>query len=207
MSTSKKRLTLGKNERPVRRRRSSAEAKSETLAAARKILLSRGPDAVTLKNVAAELGTTHTNLLHHFGTAGDLQTALMTTMVQDLSDALAQAILRMREDEDSRRSLIETVFDAFDKGGAGRLAAWIALSNKLAHLGQMQKAIVELVKTIEEISPDKSSELHQRITSAVILVALMAFGDAIVGAPLETMLGRERQAARKITAQLLPQFF
>jgi AcrR family transcriptional regulator len=207
MSTNKKRLTLGKSERPVRRRRSAAEAKAETLAAARKILLSRGPDAVTLKNVAAELGTTHTNLLHHFGTAGDLQAALMTTMVQDLSDALAQAITRLREDEDSRLGLIETVFEAFDKGGAGRLAAWIALSNKLAHLGQMQKAIVDLVKAIEEIAPDKSDEMHARVTSAVIFVALMAFGDAIIGAPLETMLGRERQAGRKIAAQLLPQFF
>ncbi|HVZ68401.1 MAG TPA: TetR family transcriptional regulator [Rhizomicrobium sp.] len=207
MSTSKKRLTLGKNERPVRRRRSAAEAKAETLAAARKILLSQGPDAVTLKNVAAELGTTHTNLLHHFGTAGDLQTALMTSMVQDLSDALAEAIKRVREDEDARRGLIETVFNAFDEGGAGRLAAWIALSNKLAHLGQMQKVILDLVKAIEDITPKEESESHQRVTSAVIFVALMSFGDAIIGAPLETMLGRERQAARKIAAQLLPQFF
>lgn len=207
MSTNKKRLTLGKGERPVRRRRSSAEAKSETIAAARKILLSRGPDAVTLKNVAAELGTTHTNLLHHFGTAGDLQAALMTTMVQDLSDALAQAITRVKEDEDARQGLVETVFDAFDKGGAGRLAAWIALSNKLAHLGQMQKAVTDLVKAIKELAPEESGELHTRVTSAVIFVALMAFGDAIVGAPLETMLGRDRQSARKIAAQLLPQFF
>ncbi len=207
MSTNKKRLTLGKDERPVRRRRSSAEAKTETIAAARKILLSRGPDAVTLKNVAAELGTTHTNLLHHFGTAGDLQAALMTTMVQDLSDALTVAITRLKEDEDARLGLIETVFDAFDKGGAGRLAAWIALSNKLAHLGQMQKAVTDLVKAIKEMAPEGSSELNTRVTSAVIFVALMAFGDAIVGAPLETMLGRDRQSARKIAAQLLPQFF
>jgi hypothetical protein len=128
-------------------------------------------------------------------------------MVQDLSDALAQAITRLREDEDARLGLIETVFEAFDKGGAGRLAAWNALSNKLAHLGQMQKTIIDLVKAIKEIAPEQSDELNQRVTSAVIFVALLAFGDAIIGAPLETMLGRERQAARKIAAQLLPQFF
>lgn len=207
MSTNKKQTPLEKPIKLVRRRRSSAEAKSETLVAARKILLSRGPDAITLKNVAAELGTTHTNLLHHFGTAADLQTALMSTMVQDLSNALAQAITRLKEDEDSRHSLIETVFDAFDKGGAGRLAAWIALSNKLGHLGQMQKTITDLVRAIEELAPENSDEVRGRVTSAVIFVALMAFGDAIIGAPLETMLGRERQAGRKIAAQLLPQFF
>lgn len=207
MSTNKKQIPPEKPGKPVRRRRSSAEAKSETLAAARKILLSRGPDAITLKNVAAELGTTHTNLLHHFGTAADLQTALMSTMVQDLSNALAQAITRLKEDEDSRQSLIETVFDAFDKGGAGRLAAWIALSNKLGHLGQMQKAITDLVRAIEDLAPENSDEVRKRVTSAVIFVALMAFGDAIIGAPLETMLSRERQAGRKIAAQLLPQFF
>ena len=71
----------------------------------------------------------------------------------------------------------------------------------------MQKTILDLVKAIEDIAPKGDSENHQRITSAVIFVALLSFGDAIIGAPLETMLGRERQAARKIAAQLLPQFF
>ncbi|HEX4862056.1 MAG TPA: helix-turn-helix domain-containing protein, partial [Rhizomicrobium sp.] len=61
-----------KRKPPPRRRRSAPEARGEMLASARRLLVERGPDAVTLKAVADDLGMSHTNVLHHFGTAGEL---------------------------------------------------------------------------------------------------------------------------------------
>ncbi|HBV12006.1 MAG TPA: TetR/AcrR family transcriptional regulator [Brevundimonas sp.] len=78
-------------EKPRRRRRSPEEARREALASARILLLSGGPNAVTLAAVAAEIGVTHANLIHHFGSAAGLQSALMGSMVADLSDALDAA--------------------------------------------------------------------------------------------------------------------
>jgi AcrR family transcriptional regulator len=56
-----------------RRRLSPEESRSAAIEAARRLLLERGPQAVTLKAVAAEVGRTHANLLHHFGSASGLQ--------------------------------------------------------------------------------------------------------------------------------------
>ena len=42
----------------------------------RVLLIEAGPQAVTLKAVAARIGRTHANLLHHFGSAAGLQKAL-----------------------------------------------------------------------------------------------------------------------------------
>jgi AcrR family transcriptional regulator len=58
-----------------RTRLSPEESRSAALAAARKLLLAEGPQAVTLKAVSAEIGRTHANLLHHFGSAAGLQGA------------------------------------------------------------------------------------------------------------------------------------
>lgn len=193
--------------RTRRRRRSAEEAREEALSAARKLLLEKGPDAVTLKAVAAGIGMTHTNLLHHFGTAEELQSALMSKMVRDLNEALGDAVTHLRSEEGAPRALIDKVFDAFDKGGAGQLAAWIALSGKQTALEPIQKAVTELVNAIEEKFAATGDESHQRVTSAVLFIALCAFGDAIIGGALVDMLGRERDAAREITALLLPRFF
>ncbi len=192
---------------PVRRRRSPEEARSEALTAARRLLLAEGPNAITLPRLAAELGMTHSNLLHHFGTAGELQSALMAKMVGDLTVALDDAVTHLKSDAGAPRALVDMVFDAFDKGGAGKLAAWIALSGNIEHLGNIEKAVGNLVAAVEEKFSGESGDTHMGVTSAVLFLALIAFGDSIIGEALKDMLERERAAPRKIAALLLPAFF
>ena len=74
-------------ERVRRRKRLGDEAREEGLVAARKLLLADGPGAVTLANVGRELGMSHANVLHHFGSAAGLQSALMGSMIRDLTTA------------------------------------------------------------------------------------------------------------------------
>ena len=57
----------------VRERLSPGESRAAAIEAARRLLIHSGPQAVTLKAVAAEVGKTHANLLHHFGSAAGLQ--------------------------------------------------------------------------------------------------------------------------------------
>lgn len=193
--------------RTVRRRRSGEEAREAALASARKLLIEKGPDAVTLKAVAADIGTTHSNLLHHFGTAADLQAALMSRMVRDLSVALEGAVTHLRSDEGAPRALIDQVFDAFEKGGAGRLAAWIALSGNFDHLGPVREAVADLVDAVNEKFSNESEDARIPVTSAVLFIAYMAFADAVIGEPLKDMVERERTAGRRLAAGLLPKFF
>jgi len=201
------RLRKARSKPAPRRRRSAGEAKDEALAAARKLLIEHGPGAVTLKAVADELGMTHTNLLHHFGTAGELQSELMSLMVRDLAAALMDAVTHLRSDAAAPRVLVDMVFDAFDKGGAGTLAAWISLSGNLKYLEPVRAAVAELVRAIEEKFVHEKGDPHMGVTSAVLFMALMAFGDSVIGQPLKDMLERERAAPRKVAAFLLPRFF
>ncbi len=196
-----------KAKRPTRRRRTPEEAKAEALQSARQLLLKDGPDAVTLQNVALDVGMSHSNILHHFGSAGELQSALMAMMVNDLATALDDAVAHLKSDAGAPRTLVDMVFDAFDKGGAGRLAAWIALSGNTDHLDPVARAIDDLVRAVEEKFAHEVGDPHIGVTSAVLFLGLMAFGDAVIGEPLKDMLDRERAAPRKIAAILLPHFF
>jgi TetR/AcrR family transcriptional regulator, repressor for neighboring sulfatase len=189
-----------------RRRRTPEEARREVLAAARRLLIEEGPQAVTLKAISGEIGVTHANLIHHFGSAADLQSALMESMVRDLIEALAAAVVHLRSDEGAPRALVDEVFDAFDQGGAGRLAAWVALSGDLTHLEPVRGAVEDLVAAIAEKFAAEGEQTQSRVSSAVLFIALCAFGDAVIGGPLRDMLGRSEDSGRRIVARLLPTF-
>lgn len=196
--------------RRSRRRRMRHEARTEALASARRLFLERGPDAVTLKAVAADLGMTHTNLLHHFGSAVELRKALMDAMADDLNAALLDAVKALQTSETAAarvQTLVDNVFDAFGRGGAGRLGAWLALTGNFAHFEHAEGALNSLVETVEEIFARKNGDAHRAVTSAVLLLLLCAFADSVAGAALVEMLGRERMAARKAVVALLPRLF
>lgn len=190
-----------------RRRRSPEEAKEEALASARRLLLESGPDGVTLKAVADDIGMSHGNLIHHFGSAAGLQSALMGTMVRDLTKALEGAVVKVRSEDTAPRELVDIVFDAFDTGGAGHLAAWIGLSHDLAQLEAVRDAVAELVDAITEKVTAGGAEPPRHIPSALLFITLCAFGDSIIGQALCDMLGRDRESVRRIAARMLPAFF
>jgi hypothetical protein len=130
----------------------------------------------------------------------------MTGMVSDLTGALREAVTHLRSTDGAQRTLVDMVFDAFDKGGAGRLAAWIALTGNVPHLEAIQTAIDSLVKALADKFGGKDANSRMGVTSAVLLVSLMAFGDAVIGDPLKDMLKREHAAPRKMVTFLLSLF-
>ncbi|WP_395945591.1 TetR/AcrR family transcriptional regulator [Brevundimonas sp.] len=169
-------------------------------------MLAGGPDSVTLKAVAEDLGMTHANLIHHFGSAEGLQSALMGSMVADLAKALDEAIARLRTDEGAPLELVNAVFDAFAEGGAGKLAAWIVLKGDLSHLEPVRDAVTDLVRAIQEKLGEPTDESRSRLSSAVLFIALSAFGEALIGPPLKNMLEQDETASRRVVAGLLPYF-
>lgn len=189
-----------------RRRRLPDEARREALVSARALLLSGGPDAMTLSAVAADIGVTHANLIHHFGSAAGLQSALMGSMVADLTQALDEAVVRLRTDEGAPLELVNAVFDAFSSGGAGRLAAWIVLSGDLSHLEPVRTAVQDLVGAISDKMGVQDTAAREGMGAAVLFIALTAFGEALIGPPLRDMLDQPDDATRRVVASLLPRF-
>ena len=108
----------------LRRRLSPEESRDAALDAAQVLLTESGPQAVTLKAVAARIGRTHANLLHHFGSAYGLQQALIARMAGFITSTIREAVLRQRGLPDPNPGeVVELVFDAFDADGAGRWRA------------------------------------------------------------------------------------
>ncbi len=158
-----------------------------------------GPSAVTLKAVAGRVGRTHANLLHHFGSAEALHTALITRMAADIVGTIGAAVLRVRAGELDPREVVEMTFDAFGKGGAGALASWMILSGNTNALDPILTAIHDLVDELAE--GDMPGD--QPIQEQTLTLVLMALGDALMGAPMARALGLPVGKARELALDAL----
>ncbi len=182
-----------------RKRLSPTESRDAAVEAARALLVESGPGAVTLKAVASRIGRTHANLLHHFGSAEALQTALITRMAADIVGTIGAAVLRVRAGELDPREVVEMTFDAFGKGGAGALASWMILSGNTDALDPILTAIHDLVDELAE--GDMPGD--QPIQDQTLTLVLMALGDALMGAPMARALGLPATRARELALDAL----
>lgn len=180
----------------TRTRLSRQDSQDQALAAAREILIELGPQAVTLKAVAARIGRTHANVLHHFGSAHGLQKALAHTLAQQITAKIADAVLAMRSGNLDPQAIVDLCFDAFAKEGAGPLASWMILTGDVDALSPILKAIHAL---IDELATEDYSAVAN-ITLALVLTAL---GDALLGGPMAEELDLPRETARKLALEQL----
>ncbi|MES2120473.1 MAG: TetR family transcriptional regulator [Pseudomonadota bacterium] len=180
-----------------RRRLTPEESRSAALEAAREILLSEGPSAVTLKAVSAKIGRTHANLLHHFGSAAGLQGALARSIADSVTANIAAAVARARSGEADAREIVDRTFDAFGKEGAGPLAAWMILTGNRDALNPILEKIHDLVGELTVGHED-----HQVAASTLALV-LNALGDALLGPAIAAALDLPRDTARELAAERL----
>jgi AcrR family transcriptional regulator len=174
-----------------------------TSEAARDLLLEAGPGAVTLKAVAARIGTGHANLLHHFGSAAGLQTALMDRMIRDTVERVERAVERLRTGEASPRDIVDLVFDAHGRDGIGRLTAWLASNGEAARLRPLFDVLGDLVRAIEAGAFLPAGEAHRRIVDMTLLLVIAGLGDSLVGPMLHETLGETPGRAREIVAEVL----
>jgi AcrR family transcriptional regulator len=182
----------------ITRTRLSPEAsRSAALDAARRLLLAQGPQAVTLKAVAAEIGRTHANLLHHFGSAAGLQGELARSIAESVTASIAEAVERARAGEADARDIVDQTFDAFGKEGAGPLAAWMILTGNRDALNPILDSIRALVAQLSI-----GHEEH-RVAESTLSLVLNALGDALLGPPIADSLGLPRDTARELAAERL----
>jgi AcrR family transcriptional regulator len=167
------------------------------LAAARKLLLEQGPQAVTLKAVAAEIGRTHANLLHHFGSAAGLQGELAKSIADNVNASIAQAVEKARAGEADARVIVDQCFDAFGKEGAGALAAWMIITGNRDALNPILDSIRRLVSQLS------AGHDQHHVAESTLSLVLNALGDSLLGPPIAEALGLPRDAARELAAQRL----
>lgn len=180
-----------------RRRLNSEESRSAALEAARQLLLEEGPQAVTLKAVAAKVGRTHANLLHHFGSAAGLQAELARSIAGRVTGSIAEAVARARSGEADAREVVDGTFDAFDREGAGALAAWMILSGNRDALNPILDSIRALVAQL------RVGHEEHHVGETTLWLVLAALGDSLLGAPIAEALSMDRDTARELAAERL----
>jgi AcrR family transcriptional regulator len=179
------------------KRLSPEQSRSAAISAARELLLSDGPQAVTLKAVAAKIGRTHANLLHHFGSAAGLQAELARSIAQSVTTSIAQSVELARAGETDARDIVDQTFDAFGREGAGALAAWMILTGNRDALNPILDSLHGLVAQLSAGHED-----HQ-VAETTLALVLTALGDSLLGPAIAQALGLNRDTARELAADRL----
>jgi AcrR family transcriptional regulator len=182
----------------TRKRLPQQESRSAALEAARALLIESGPQAVTLKAVAARMGRTHANLLHHFGTAAQLQRSLASHLAGTICGTIAEAVLANRAGLASAREVVDLTFDAFDREGGGALASWMALTGNQDALDPIVEAIHDMVDELDA----SGAGIRREVT---LTLCLLALGNAQMGNSLTKSLGLPLHTARDMAERVLTQ--
>ena len=152
---------------------------------------------MTLKAVAAEIGRTHANLLHHFGSAAGLQGQLAKSIADSVNGSIAEAVERARTGEMDARVIVDQCFDAFSKEGAGALAAWMILTGNRDALNPILDSIRGLVAHLS-VGHDP-----RYVAESTLSLVLNALGDSLLGPTIAETLGLPRDSARELAAHRL----
>lgn len=182
----------------IRRRLAPEASRAAALDAARAILIVDGPQALTLKAVAARIGRTHANLLHHFGSAAGLQRALAERMASDITGTIGQAVLAVRTGATDPRTIVDLTFDAFGREGAGALASWVILTGHTEVLDPILDAIHRLVDRLGVQFGDQ-----RFIAENTLALVLAALGHSMLGEKMAEALDLPHECAREIALQQL----
>jgi len=180
----------------MRRRLSHEQSRAVALEGARSLLLESGPQAVTLKSVAGRIGRTHANLLHHFGSAAELQRELAAEMARSICAEIADAVEARRAGARSRRDVVDLVFDAFGRQGGGALASWMLVNGN-------RDALHPVLGTIHQLLDRLHPEDGEVVRTTALGLVLMALGDALLGEPLSQSLDLPREAAREEAVRMV----
>lgn len=167
---------------PKRRRLPAGEAKTRILEAAQKRLTEGGPDAIRLRDLAADLGISHPAILHHFGSREGLMEALEERSMAALQADLLQPL--------ETGEALERVHEVLAEKGHARLLAWMVLT---ARKGGVELGDWQMLRTLgEAVHRDRATAGAADPEDTVFTVRLIAaalFGEALLGPLLSASAG------------------
>ena len=186
---------------PSRRRKKPETARADALEAGRRLLVEGGPRAVTLKAIGAALGTSHANLIHHFGSAEQFQARLADAMLQQLTRTITDLVERHGRGDADLQTIVTTLFGAYGPGGIGALIAWSALNGETRAAEGLEREVGALVLMIEPLirgpdAPGRAREMVRLLTS-------LAFADSLLGRSMAAVLGEAPGEAQARAVRLL----
>ena len=169
----------------VRTRRTPEQAREAVLTVAAARLREFGLKGLNVKDVAAAAGMSHATLLHHFGSADQMQQALIVQLTRRLVADLLEALRDVQTSDP--RGICQQLFDVMARDGHVRLVAWVAVTGQEMSDEMINAPLfAELVELLRErLCLDSLDEARQ----TVLLVASAAIGFELVRDALPALIG------------------
>ncbi len=188
-----------------RRRRTSEEARAAILDAAERRLVVSGPAGIRLQEVAADVGISHPTVLHHFGSREALVKEVCERRFASIHEDVVRAVLASSGGAAEVTGMLDSVMDALETRGHGRVVFWLALEGLLTKNEQLRLHDVGLAthalrrKKRKGHVPPIEDTLHVVALSSLALLAESVVGKAILR---DAGLGDDRAARARFRAWL-----
>lgn len=185
-----------------RRRRAPAEAQALILDAAERLFADRGPDRVSVLDVAVAAGVSHSLVLHYFKSYAELVRSVLArrnrAVFQQVKDRLARdAAVGAAPQPDELLGLILSVVA---EPAHARLLAWAALSGEGQHLKMVQNRglsrVVDLAAArLSSLGQAGAAVPRDRIEEAILVAIAAVHGYATGKSVYLPALGQSDAAA------------
>lgn len=163
-----------------RRRRSPAEAQALILDAAERLFSERGPDAVSVLDVALAAGVSHSLVLHYFGTYAELVRSVLGRRNRAVFEQVRERLLRDAATGTLPQpgEILGLILAVVSEPSHARLLAWAALSGEGQHLKMVKNRgltkVVDLVAARLASLPGAAATTPRDRVEEAILVAIAA---------------------------------
>jgi AcrR family transcriptional regulator len=180
-------------------RRAAPDMREQALAAARRLIVERPDEVLSMRAVAEAAGVTHPNLSHHFGSLAGLHVALAEELIRELLAGLRALGLDV-DNNDDYAPLVERVFELFDKKGLGRVMAWLVRSGETDRLQPVNDLLAQF---IAELTRGRSGNEAMLIARDALILSFAAYAESSVGVLLGSIFKISAAQRRRYFVQAL----
>jgi AcrR family transcriptional regulator len=188
-----------------RRRRTAEEARAAILDAAERRLVVSGPAGIRLQEVAADVGLSHPAVLHHFGSREALVKEVCERRFAAIHQDVVGAIAASAGGAEEIGGMLDSVFQALEAHGHGRVVFWLALEGLLAKKDELRlhdvgtAAHALRTRKRKGKTPPLDDTLHVIALASLALLAESVLGRAILR---DAGLGDDRAARARFRSWL-----
>ncbi|MBM75607.1 MAG: hypothetical protein CMK59_09415 [Proteobacteria bacterium] len=167
-----------------RKRRSPEEAKAEILSVAEQLILEDGPNALTLKKIAKTMKLSHPAILHHFGSAEQLMTALQQKMSRSIREDFID-VLSTAQNPTDRLRFIDQVLAKLSDPRNGRTLAFLLASGVDPFPNDEEKGLEHVLSNLNQNQQYNTQELQ----NTILLAVLCMYAEGMMGELIRKRLG------------------